>query len=209
MQTCALKRRHRGVTLLEVMLAAAIFAMIIGSVLLTMTASDVSWRTGQYKLHEQQEGRRVMDNLVRQIRRTKAEWVTIAPSSWPNRDQIEFYQPEYNLTLCGAGTLPCQGLKVTIKPDAADQRRLLMQQGVSGSWETIAQEIEGIDYGAGCAGCASYTCSQPAADCPVIRLTVTSSKAAGFNLTSFVTLRNSNTAGSTGTAAYTGSAGSN
>lgn len=173
-------RARRGMTLPEVMVVVFIFAFVFGAILVVLLASDTSWKTGQSKLIEQQEARRTADNIVRMLRRTRPEWVTISASGFANRDKILFYEPVVDSN----GTMNA-GDWIIIKPDASDPRLLIMKDQGVGVWNTIAQKIDGIHFSCGCPGCAAVDSS-----CPRIKLDIETRDDKGFNLTTCVYLRN-------------------
>ncbi len=162
-----------GFTLLELMLVVVIFVFLFSAVLVVLTTSDRSWRTGQYKSTEQQEARRVMDNIVRLLRQSKPEWVTISPSGWPNRDKILFYEPVFNEA---TGEMS-PGPWIVFKPDP-NNSRLLIKKKEGQDWVPIAQEIEKIKfYGGDCAGCncnfanpACLACLSVTSNCPLVKI---------------------------------------
>jgi prepilin-type N-terminal cleavage/methylation domain-containing protein len=183
----------KAFTLSELMVVVLIFTFLFSAILVIMVSSQHSWRIGQEKAGEQQEARRVADDIVRLLRQSKPEWVTIEPSGFPNRDKILFYQPVIDE---GTGAVD-PGDWFIYKPDPADARRLLKKKE-TGEWMAVAQQIESIRFNGGdCAGCncdfsnsACSTCLSVTADCPLVRLQVESKTGGGFTLSTTVQLRN-------------------
>ena len=179
----------RGMTFVEIMVTVAIFAFVVGAMLVVMLASDTSWRAGQDKLVEQQDARRVMDNVVSMVRQTRPEWITINFAAAPNRDKILFYLPVFD-----AEGIMSSGPWVIIKPNPENENELIMKRQDIGVWQTIAQNVNAVHFGAGCANCASYTCVTPDITCPFIKVDIQTKEDKGFNLTSCISIRNSGTA---------------
>jgi prepilin-type N-terminal cleavage/methylation domain-containing protein len=180
---------NKGFSLLELMLVLLIFTFLFGAILTVMTTQDRSWRTGYDKVTAQQEARKAVDNIARLLRESNPSWDiggVLYPVVITSGNRIDFYQPlfdsEGNIT-----TLR----KVTYKLNPADATQLLRKVGTQDA-VVVANNINSISFGAGCFGCSAFNCSSVAADCPVVKIDVTTEKAKQFSLSSQVTLRNTN-----------------
>lgn len=180
---------RKGFTLVEMLFVVVIFSFLFGALLVVMTTSDKSWRTGRDKITEQQEARKAMDNMSWLLRQSNPNWV-ISGTSYPvtitSNNRLDFYQPvfdsEGNITMLQ---------KVTFKLNPSDTSQLLKKVGTQNE-AVIATEVQSINFSGGCAGCATFTCASLAADCPVVKIDIQTLEDKGFTLSSKVTLRNTN-----------------
>ncbi len=174
---------------MEIMVVVLIFAFLFGAILMVMLASDRSFRTGQQKMAEQQEARRAMDNMAVMLRQSSPDWVVGGvsyPVSITGNNRIDFYQPVFN----DSGEID-ELKKVTFKLNPGNPSQLLKKVGTSLE-VVIGTDIESINFGGGCTGCALFNCSSVANDCPVVTIDISTRQGPGFSLSSKVTLRNTN-----------------
>lgn len=184
----------RGLTLVETMVVALIFTFLFAAILTVLATSDLSWRTGRNKLIEQQEARKALDNIVRLLRQSKPEWVTISSSGeCTGYQKILFYLPVFN----DAGdTIDTRW--IIFKPNSQDCEQLIRKQEGDTEWTPVAQGIKRIGFSGGdcpdcgcdfskseCLGCANVT-----NNCPVVKIEIETGEEKEFNLSSYVTLRN-------------------
>ena len=62
------RRRQRGFTIVEVLVALSIFLLILMGIMQVFEPSNLAYQTSQHKLNVQQNGRVAMDIMARQIR---------------------------------------------------------------------------------------------------------------------------------------------
>lgn len=181
---------HKGISLVEMMVAVVIFSLLFAAILTVLLSSDRSWRLGRDKLIEQQDARLAMDEMTRLLRQSNAEW-KIGEFSYPvtisdaNR-RVDFYNPIFDSQ---GGVTAIK--KVTFKLNPTNQRQLLKKEGTQNP-AILANEVEAISFAGGCAECASFNCTTVATDCPILKIQLTTKKLANFVLDSQVTLRNRN-----------------
>lgn len=60
----------KSLTLVEVLISAAIMSIIGGAVMMALYAGNLSWRTDMGSLDLQQETRRAMESIVRELRQS-------------------------------------------------------------------------------------------------------------------------------------------
>jgi prepilin-type N-terminal cleavage/methylation domain-containing protein len=174
---------RKAFTLIELMLVLLIFTFLFAAVLTVLATQDRSWRAGYDKLTQQQEARKVIDNIARLLRESNPSWDidgTPYPVTITGGNRIDFFQPVFD----------AQGVittlrRVTYKLNPADTTQLLRKIGTDAE-SVVANNINSISFG--------FNCSPVAADCPVLKIDVTTQKNAQFTLSSQVTLRNTNIA---------------
>lgn len=179
----------KGFTLVEMLFVVVIFSFLFGALLVVMTSSDKSWRTGRDKITEQQEARKAIDNMSWRLRQSNPNWL-INGISYPvtitANNRIDFYQPVFD----AQGNITTLQ-KVTFKLNPSDTTQLLKKVGTQND-SVIATEVQSINFSGGCAGCSTFTCPALAADCPVVKIDIQTLEDKGFSLSSKVTLRNTN-----------------
>jgi Tfp pilus assembly protein PilW len=190
-QIAALPGRSRksGLTFIEMMVVVALFVLIFGVIIQVMLSSSTSFKTGHDKLSQQQEARNIMDNIVKALRDANPVWsvnsTNYALAISANNTRIDFYKPEYNSTNEVTAIT-----KVTYKLDPADNTRLLKKTG-NDAPVVVSNDVQSINFGGGCAGCASFDCASLASDCPNVKITLNTVQESAFELVSQVSLRNS------------------
>lgn len=179
-----------GFTLVELMFVVAIFSVLFIAMMSIMTNSDTYWKKGQNKMVEQQEARRIIDNVEFMIRESNPSWTvnstnyTLSISS--NHTRLDFYKPEFD-----SGDNVTGLSKITFKLNDSNAKELLKKVGTQTA-VTVSDKVESITFGAGCSGCTLFNCTSIATDCPIIKIDVQTKQSAYFNLTSKVMLRNQN-----------------
>ena len=187
-------KSNRGLTLIEILVVAVLFLLLFGAVMMASVGSERSWRTGQDNMACQQQARQVIDEVVRLIRQSGVTWSSSGNSytttiSDQNK-RLDFYVPEFDTD----GNISALR-KVTFKLDPLDTSVLLKKEGTD-SPVVVARDIDNIYFGAGCAGCATFDCSVPVSDCPIIEINVRTSRVGvqnreyTFSLSSRAYLRN-------------------
>lgn len=184
-------------TLIELLVVVVIIVFLLGALFTALTNSDISWRLGQNKLSEQEDARRTLDNLTRLLRQSNPEWV-VNTVSYPitisdNGKRIDFYQPVFDVS-DNISSLK----KITFKLNPSDARQLLKKEGVSDP-VVVANNVESLNFGGGCAGCAAFNCLSVDNDCPVVKVDIATKKRQSFesehqafSLSSQVSVRNYN-----------------
>lgn len=127
--------------------------------------------------------------MVKLLRQSNASWllggVTYGITISDANQRIDFYNPVFD----AQGVIT--GLKkITFKLDPMNSSYLLKKEGTANS-VIIAKDVQSINFGGGCAGCAAYNCTTVAVDCPVVTIQFTSRKQVNFTINNQVTFRNS------------------
>ncbi len=179
----------KGFTLMEMMLVVLIFTILFAALLTVLTTSDRSWRTGQNKLAEQQAARKAMDKIVRLVRQSRpgSNWMVISPDQGTST-KISFCKAIFDEATQDFRDPPPS---VTFKLDPSNPAQLVKKESdIDANFVAVAQEIESVNFGGGCAGCAAFNCSTADVSCPIVKVEIKTKKEKGFSLTSYVTLRN-------------------
>lgn len=182
--------KNRGFTLLEAMVVTGLVSVIFAMLVSILIHSDTYWRTGQNKVQEHSEARRVLDSIVKNIRNSNPCWNVNGTlknvSISENRTRIDAYVPIYN----DDNTVNSLE-KVTYKLDPSDSRQLLFKRGTDDE-EVVSAMISTVSFGGSC-DCiegGAMNCNSVNASCPAVRVLVATVKDDIFNLTTDVTLRN-------------------
>lgn len=182
--------KKRGFTLVEILVVLGILGFLFAAIFTVLTNSDRYWRLGRDKLDEQQEARKAIGQISRLLRQSNPDWVIdgthYAVSISDSNQRINFYQPIFD----SDGNID-ELKKITFKLNPSDTTQLLKKEGTADS-VVVANDIDSISFGGGCAGCGTFTCTSLDVACPVVRVTVNTKKNQIFSLTSLITLRNTN-----------------
>lgn len=183
----------KGFTLIEMMVVLGLFVILFAATLTVLTTQDRAWQTGQNKLTEQQEARKAIDSLALLLRQSNPDWVINGThynvSITDSNRRIDFYQPVF--TAIGEIS-SLQKVTFKLKPVVNSTLFQLTRQIGTGNETGVANSVELITFGGGCAGCAAYNCSSVDVNCPVVVVEVKTQKEVNFTLDSQITLRNTN-----------------
>ena len=61
-----------GFTLIEILVASALFLIIIGAITAVLRVAEMSWNSGMGSVHAQQQARQAMDGMLKEIRQSKS-----------------------------------------------------------------------------------------------------------------------------------------
>jgi prepilin-type N-terminal cleavage/methylation domain-containing protein len=176
--------RNSGYTLMEVMVVVLIVGLLFSALLSILINSETFWNKGQNKITEQQEARIAMDSIVKDLRESNTYWgVTITTS------QAVFYKPDFNSTGYFTGTH-----WVGYKLNPSNTHQLLRKQQGDTDYTVIASNIDNVSFACSTDGCQTFNNNTCPANCPRVRVVVTTRKDKIFTLTSDVVLRNQITA---------------
>jgi prepilin-type N-terminal cleavage/methylation domain-containing protein len=198
-------KKTAAFTLIEMLVVLFIFSILAGSLFSILTGSDTLWNKGAGQLDEQRHGRRIMGELVRNIRTANPAYgITIAsdPIGY-GQNKIIYFSPNFNADGEFDGTKHWTYFKIG---DAVNKTVIKRVQGCSTI--TLGRGVERIRFSGGaCPGCncnfskaACLGCTVVNKSCPVVRVelrTKTTNRfmpatREPFTLVSFVTLRNLN-----------------
>jgi prepilin-type N-terminal cleavage/methylation domain-containing protein len=177
--------KNKGYTLIEVMVVTGLIGLLFSALLGILINSDTFWSKGQNKINAQQEARIAMDSIVKDLRESNTYWgVTITAS------QAIFYKPDFD-PATGAFTGKHW---IGYKLNPSNSRQLLRKQQGDSDYTPIANEIENLSFACSTDGCVTFNNNTCPANCPRVRVTVTTRKDSNFTLISDVVLRNQVTA---------------
>jgi prepilin-type N-terminal cleavage/methylation domain-containing protein len=170
----------KGYTLMEVMVVTGLVGVLFSVLLGILINSDTFWNKGQNKVSAQQEARIAMDSIVKDLRESNTYWgVTITAS------QAVFYKPDFDANGYFIGTH-----WVGYKLNPSNSRQLLRKQEGDPDYTPIANNIENLSFACSTDGCVTFNNNTCPANCPRVRVSVTTRTDSNFTLISDVVLRN-------------------
>ncbi|MFH1045459.1 MAG: type II secretion system protein [Candidatus Omnitrophota bacterium] len=86
--------RERGFTLIELMIVLTVFGLILGAIFAVMYVGKQSWSQGGTKVEIQQEARRAMEEIVRELRESAQDVVTGVLADGTAYNAITFRMPD-------------------------------------------------------------------------------------------------------------------
>jgi len=175
-----LMRENKGYTLVEIMVVVLLLGLLSSALLGLLINSQVFWDKGQNKISEQYDARLAMDTIVKDLRESNTYWgVTISTS------QILFYKPDFNSTGYLSGTH-----WVGYKLNPSNSHQVLRKEEGDADYITVSNNIENISFACSTDGCVTFNNNTCPANCPRVRVTITTKKDKNFTLVSDVVLRN-------------------
>jgi|GEM_PF-1726418 len=194
----------KGVTLVELIVAAAILSILVASIFAFFISMDKSWQAGQHQLSEQRQARMAISDIANSLRRAQIDDEYQVSISDANK-RIDFYVPNFYSDCCpkcggGSCAAQCEGSggechtrgeikrlsKVTYKLNPDNPSQLLKKEGVNPE-KVIANNISAISFTCGCENCIEVN-----EDCPRIDIGIVTQVRSLYHLNSKITLRNIN-----------------
>lgn len=84
----------KAFTLIELMIVLLIFTIILGGILTVMTMGRTSWQSGNTQVVVQQEARKGIDKMVRELRQSRPDTIVGVPADDNFYSAITFQIPE-------------------------------------------------------------------------------------------------------------------
>jgi len=125
-----MKRSIKGLTLIELMAASLIFLIVFAAIIAILTSGRDSWQIGSAQVQVQQEARRAMESIVRELR----------PAS--NVDTATFVNGVSNDLIrfnSAAGQIEFAINVVNFSPD-----QLVMTQGATNT--VVANDVQSVQF---------------------------------------------------------------
>lgn len=98
-------RREKGVTLIEVMIVISISIMLGAAISYILLVGGASWHSGDASVQVNQEARRGMYTMVRELRNTRAQSTIIdVPADGNFYNAVTFRTPQTVMTVSGGKT---------------------------------------------------------------------------------------------------------
>ena len=126
----------KGFTLIELMIVLLIFSIILGSIFAVMTMGNKAWQSGNVQVEIQQETRKGMDSMLKELRQSSLGQITVAANT------VTFRIPQSvnnsgNITWCGDILYSLGGL---------NDEQLLRTQGEES--RVLANNVQGLQFSA-------------------------------------------------------------
>jgi prepilin-type N-terminal cleavage/methylation domain-containing protein len=177
-------RKNRGYTLMEIMVVTFLIGILFSALVGILINSETYWNKGENKITEQQEARLAMDRMVKDLRESNTYWgVSISQS------QVVFYKPDFDSDGYMTGTH-----WVGYKLNPGNTHQLLRKEEGDLDYTPVANNIGNVSFACSTDGCQTFNNNTCPADCPRVRITVTTQKDKNFTLSTDVVLRNQFTA---------------
>lgn len=185
--------KNKGFTLIEMVLVVAIFSAIFAAMMALMTHSQTYLSRGQNKVREQQEARRLMETITRNMRDANPAWNINGTyynlSISANNTNLTFYQPVFNNTTNNVTSVR----RITYRRSTFYPNVLRQKIGSAAS-NNLTAELHAVNFTGSSDGGATWACTS-ACDMVRIRLEMIKkqmdfNKTTPFVLVNEVTLRN-------------------
>jgi prepilin-type N-terminal cleavage/methylation domain-containing protein len=183
-------KTENGFTLMEVMVVTGLISMIFALMIGIMLRSDTYFTKGQNMIWEHQEARHIVDAMVRSLRESNPRWnvngTLYEASISEGSKRIDYYIPVYDDNNSVSSLQ-----KVTYKLNPDDPGELWRKTGI-GDYEVVSGMIDDVGFGGSCDCSAAdpMNCNSVNSSCPSVRITLSTRRDEGFDLTTDVTMRN-------------------
>jgi competence protein ComGC len=94
-------KKESGLTLVEISIVILLFSIILAAILTALVAARTSWNSGGSQLTVQQEVRKGISSMVRELRQARLSTITGVPADGASYNSIAFQIPE---TISETGT---------------------------------------------------------------------------------------------------------
>lgn len=95
-------KRREGLTLIELVIVIFLFSIILAAIFGALATARTSWKAGGSQLSVQQEGRRGLNAITRELRQARLSTITGVPTDGTDYSSITFQIPE---TISESGTV--------------------------------------------------------------------------------------------------------
>lgn len=136
-----------GFTLVEVMIVLAIFSIVGGAIFATLAIGRTSWQSGNVQVEVQQESRRGINRMVKELRQSGSATIVGVPADGEYHNSIAFQMPE---DIDGDGDVVDAngniewGSQITYSMGGLDGKQLLRSKG--GQVEVLANNITNFQF---------------------------------------------------------------
>lgn len=89
---------RKGLTLIEILVAMFIFSIVLGALFTVLAAGRVSWNAGASQVDVQQEARKALDMMVKELRQTASAKISNVPADGTAYNTITFQTPIITIT---------------------------------------------------------------------------------------------------------------
>lgn len=96
---------RKGLTLIEILVAMFIFSIVLGALFTVLAAGRVSWNAGASQMDVQQEARKALDMMVKELRQTASAKISNVPADGTTYNTITFQTPIITITRDLAGKI--------------------------------------------------------------------------------------------------------
>lgn len=87
-------KRLKGLTLIEAIIVTLLFSIVLASLFTILRAVNISWESGGSQLSVQQEARRAINAMAKELRQARTLTIAGTPADGTNHSTIIFNIPE-------------------------------------------------------------------------------------------------------------------
>lgn len=87
------KRNSIGMTLIEIIITISIFSVILIAIFSALATARTSWKSGESQISAQQEARKGLNKMIRELRQARVSTITGVPADGNNYSSITFQMP--------------------------------------------------------------------------------------------------------------------
>lgn len=132
-------KRNKGLTLIEIIIVIFLFSIILTAIFSAMATAKTSWTSGGSRLSVQQEARRGLNTMTRELRQGRLSMITGVPADGANYPSITFQIPD---TVTASGTTWSNNIQYSI--GGLNNEQLLRTQ--DGNQRVLANNLSALTF---------------------------------------------------------------
>lgn len=87
-------KKSKGLTLIEIIIVVFLFTIILAAILTALATARTSWKSGSSQLSVQQEARKGLNAMTKELRQARLSTIAGVPADGGNYGSITFQIPE-------------------------------------------------------------------------------------------------------------------
>jgi Tfp pilus assembly protein PilV len=132
-------KKNKGLTLIEIIIAVLLSSIILGAVFSVLSVARTLWKTGCSQLNVQQEGRKGIFLMMKELRQAESAAISGVPPDGTNYNSITFHIPD---SISETGIIWSGNIQYSL--GGLNNTQLLRSQ--SGTQRVLANNISAVNF---------------------------------------------------------------
>lgn len=132
-------KKTKGLTLIEIIIVVALFSILLAAVFTALATARTSWKSGGSQLSVQQEARRGLGSMVRELRQARLSTIAGVPANGTAYASITFQIPQ---TISESSTTWSTNIQYSL--GGLNSSQLIRTQ--DGNQRVLANNISGLSF---------------------------------------------------------------
>jgi len=131
--------KDKGLTLFEIIIVVFLFSITLGAIFTALATARTSWKAGSSQLTVQQEARRGLNTMLKELRQGRLSTITGVPTDGTNYSTITFQIPS---SISAGGTTWSSNIQYSL--GGLQNAQLLRTQ--DGNQRVLANNISALNF---------------------------------------------------------------